>query len=762
MQRLSVSRALTTITAVILLAGALELTAAMLKDVLLNEKGYLADSNDKRVIEASVFSDYPVIDGVLDDPAWNTVRFQGGFLQREPVEGEPATEETRVGIAYDRKNLYIGVKCYDREPQKIIAREMRRDALVDDDDYFELVLDTYHDHRSGFYFITNPNGVRRDARLANEGKQYNPSWDSVWKCRASVTDEGWFIEIAIPWKTLRFTAEDTTVWGVNFARMIRRKNEHVYWQLIPRDLGHIGLFRLSEAGDLYNLQNLEMGGNLEIKPYFMGGLENDETTGFSLNHIEDLGLDAKIALTANMSMDITMNTDFAQVEADQEQVNLTRFNLYYPEKREFFLEGAEIFSFGDDRSNWGRGSSSFDLFYSRRIGLVQGREARILGGTKTVGKIGPYQIGALHMITDQVTVDSKPNPGAHFSVFRIRRDLLDRGSVGLMLLNKEEIRSGGYNRSFGFDAYLPLTSHFSISGYLAGTSDDLYGSVTGSGPWSNHAAVNLGIFYNSDLWNMSLSYDDVGADFYPEMGFIRRINFRKTDASLSYSPRPENSSHIRQYSYSLSGEYRTDHENRLLDSEAGGSFSIHFQNSARVSIEIDREQEYIPYDWEVREGYLIPQGTYGGYTASTSLESDRGKDIAGEISFQYGTYYTGENAQVSLEANITRIPRMRMELNYNHNLVNLPEGGFHTNTYGIRAFYYFNTEIYFKAYLQLNDDKLLYAGQEKVVSNLMLRWLYSPGSNIYLVYNDGRMLGPSATEIINRTALLKITFFWRK
>ncbi|MFO7888735.1 MAG: DUF5916 domain-containing protein [bacterium] len=752
----------TIITIILVLAGFSVLTAAMPEDLSINHRGFLVDSNNKRVIKAREVSVPPVINGVLDDAAWEKVQFQGSFLQREPVEGDPATEETRVGITYNQKNLFIGVKCYDKEPEKIIAREMRRDALVDDDDYFEMVFDTYHDQRSGFYFITNPNGVRRDAMLANEGQQYNPSWDNVWKCRTSVTDKGWFIEIAIPWKTLRFEKEETTVWGVNFARMIRRKNEHVYWQLIPRDLGHAGIFRLSEAGDLYNLRDLEMGGNLEIKPYFMGGVENDETTGFSSDHIEDIGLDAKIALTGNMTMDITINTDFAQVEADQEQVNLTRFSLYYPEKREFFREGAEIFTFGEGGGfRWG-GSSSFNLFYSRRIGLVQDREARILGGAKTVGKIGAYQIGVLHMVTDDVTVDSELNPGAHFSVFRIRRDLLNRGSIGLMLLNKEEIHSEGYNRSYGIDAYLPLTSHFSIIGYVAGTSDDVYGSVTGNDPWYRHTASNLKFSYDSDLWHMSVSHNDVGADFYPEMGYIRRTDFRKTDVSLSYSPRPEKSSHIRQYSFSLNGDYRTDHDDRLLDSEAGGSFSIHFQNSARASIGIDHIQEYIPYDWEVREGYLIPEDTYQGYAASVSFQTDRGKDISGQIGLQYGTYYTGENSGFSIQANITRIPRLRMELDYRYNFVDLPDGRFHTNTYGIRTFYYFNTELYFKAYLQLNDDKLMYAGQEKVVSNLMLRWIYSPGSNIYLVYNDGRMLGPASTEIINRTLLLKVTFFWRK
>jgi len=302
--------------------------------------GYLTglkNSPEKRTLTAVRIEKRIKIDGWLDDSVWKKANFQSHFLQREPYEGQPATEKTEVGVLYDSDNIYLGVKCFDSEPDKIIAREMRRDAVVDDDDYFEFILDTYHDQRSGYYFITNPHGSKREAQLANEGQSYNPSWDGVWICKAQITDEGWFLEIGIPLKTLRFPEEKDTVWGINFSRMIRRKNEHVYWQLIPRDMGHAGLFRLSEAGTLQGLTGLKMGGNLELIPYFLGGVENDQATDFNMNSLVDVGLDAKIAVTSTLALDLTVNTDFAQVEADEEQVNLTRFSLYYPEKREFFL-----------------------------------------------------------------------------------------------------------------------------------------------------------------------------------------------------------------------------------------------------------------------------------------------------------------------------------------------------------------------------------------------------------------------------------------
>jgi len=727
----------------------------------------LIDQNGKRTIRAVHLTDEIKIDGRLDEPAWEAVTFQGDFRQREPNEGEPATERTEIAVLYDKRNIYFAIKCFDSDPEKIIAREMRRDAIVDDDDYFEMVIDTYHDKRSGYYFITNAHGSKREAQLANEGRDYNPAWDAVWKCKAQITDEGWFLEIAIPWKTLRFAEHDSSVWGINFARMIRRKNEHVYWQSIPRHLGGAGLFRLSEAGTLQGMTDLKMGGNLELRSYFLGGLENDLRTNFSTDHLSDIGLDSKIALTANLALDLTVNTDFAQVEADQEQVNLTRFSLYYPEKRDFFLEGAEIFTFGGNE-HWGHGSTDMNLFYSRRLGLADGHEARILGGAKMVGKIGQYRIGIMNIFTDDVSyVDDEDETvkvnSTNFSVFRLSRDVLRRGSIGMMLLNKEEINSQHYNRSLGIDGHLPVSNYFTVSGYLAETSgpeqeeDEERINMN-----KQNIAGKLSLDYNSDLWQFSTSYQDIGARFNPEMGFNRRTDYRLSSVSIEYSPRPKKSKLIRQFQYQLDGNYRSDHDNIMLDNEVGASFSIEFQNSSRFSLDVIRNEEFIDYDWEVREGFLIPMGSYTGFDYSISAESDKGKAIAGEINVSYGDYYTGHNTRFSVTSTVTRLQPIRIELDYSYNYVDLPERNFHTNTLGLRMFYFFSTELYLKAYVQWNDDKLNFEGRERVISNILLRWIYSPESNLYLVYNDGRLVGPNQTEIVNRTFMLKATFFWRK
>lgn len=731
----------------------------------------MPDSEDKRSITAVQTNVSLKVDGLLNDSAWQNAQFQGQFTQREPDEGAPASEKTEVGFLYDDKNLYIGIKCYDSDPSKIIAREMRRDAIVDDDDYFELVLDTYHDHRSACYFITNPHGVKREAKMANEGRDYNPSWDGVWSCKAKITEEGWFVEIAIPWKTLRFEEEGSPSWGFNCARMIRRKNEHVYWQLIAREFGrHAGIFRLSEAGSLLGIVDAKMGGNLELIPYFLGGIENDSSTNFITDRMGDVGLDAEVALTANLALELTLNTDFAQVEADQEQVNLSRFSLYYPEKREFFLEGAEIFAFGGGGGGlWQRyrGISEMELYYSRRLGLVDGREARILGGAKMAGKVGKYQIGLINILTDDVTYEeqnmSNTINGANFTVVRLRRDILQRATIGMMLLNKEVRNSSYYNRSLGVDGNLPLSLYFTVSGFIAATfgPEKIEDGQTIDQNKQNLAG-KISLDYNSDLWRASLSHVDIGAQFNPEMGFIRRTDFRLSNASIEYAPRPKQPSAIRQFGYKLEGSYRSDHGGRMLDNEIEASFSIEFQNSSRFGINLQRGSEFIDYNWEVREGFHIPKGTYTGFMASVNAESDKSRMIAGGIDIDYGDYYSGTQLSFGVDGTITRISRLRMELDLRHNNIHLPDGNFRTNTVGLRMFYFFSTDLYVKAYLQWNDDKFYNAGRERVVSDILLRWIYKPACNLYVVYNDSRLVGPGNDEIVNRTVMVKVTYFWRK
>ena len=732
------------------------------------------DKSGERTILSTPTDSHITIDGILNETIWGQVKFQGNFIQREPAVGEPVSEKTQIAILQSKDNLYIGIKCFDSEPDKIIARDMRRDSEIQNDDFFQIVIDTYHDHRNGYYFKTNPNGAKRDATIGDEGKNYNPDWDGIWDCAAKINDEGWFAEIEIPWKTLNFLEADTVTWGVNFARGIMRKNETSYWQLVSRDAGRMGLFRFSQAGTLTGLTNLKSGGRLEILPYVLGGLERDSQTNFKTENIGDFGIDAKIGLTSNLHVNLTWNTDFAQVESDQEQVNLTRFSLYFPEKREFFLEGAEVFNFGGAESRRSRGGSSsgIRLFYSRRIGIAGHVQQPILGGARMIGKVGNYQVGLLNMQTEETAYyDEDEDEGVFFAstnytALRVRRDVLKRSNVGFMFLNKQEQGTDLYNRSGGVDANFPITDRIVISGALAGTNgpdeideDDEDQIIDMS---TNNFAGNLSFAYDSDLWEYGISHMDIQENFNAKMGYVRRTNIKSTSSNLEFNPRPKRWKSIRQISYRLRHKYLTDHQNNMLEAELNSSFSINFQNSARIFGGIERNYEYLDEDWEVRPDIWIPKDTYKSWRGYMWFFSNESADIACNLYASYGDYYTGKSLRAGPEVTIYNFDRIRMDADVSYNFVDLPDEGFTTKTIGFRLYYYFSTKLYLKTYLQWNDDRKANDGNQISIANVLLHWIYKPGSDFYLVFNEGRLISPSAQEITNRTVMLKANFFWRK
>jgi len=724
---------------------------------------YLVDQEGYRYMDTKESGMDISIDGILDEAAWQNAKFQDQFLQREPKYGEKISEETLVAVLKDKDYLYIGIKCYDNPASKIIANEMRRDARVDDDDFFELILDTFHDHRNGYYFIINPNGVKRDATVGDEGKSYNPDWDGIWDCATEITEEGWFAEIAIPWKTLRFDPARDSLWGINFARMIRRKNEHAFWQLVPLDAGRGGLFRISQAGELRGLTNIQSGGNIDIEPYLMGGISRDPELLQTQKKVTEVGIDATLALTSNVNLKLSWNTDFAQVESDQAMVNLTRFSLYFPEKREFFLDGAEIFNFGSaqGRRRSGMSESNVNLFYSRRIGIVEGYQQPIIGGAKLLGKLGSYQFGFLSMQTEEITAIEDDVPvkyeGANYSVFRLRKDLFKRSSIGVMMLNKQSSQSPLYNRSAGIDAIFPLTETFTLSGNLAASVDPAYTMV---GLNDKNLAGSFSAAYDSDLWELSLSHLSIQENFNAEMGFIRRTDIRHTASHIEYSPRPSSMKSIRQFRYQLRYTYVADQQNHMLENELGARFSINFQNSSIIYLGMDREMEYIDEDWEVREDIIIPRKMYESWESFAWLIMDESKDLSASLFLRYGDYFGGKRFYTSPEF-VFKSKRVRADLDFTYINVALPAGNFDIRTIGTRFYYFFSTKLFLKAYIQWNDDQKANEGDRIALSNVLLRWIYRPGSDIYLVYNEGWNLGPLGNRNLNRTLLLKFTYFWR-
>jgi hypothetical protein len=389
------------------------------------------------------------VDGRLDEADWKIAPAAGDFIQTEPEEGRPATEATEVRVLFDDRNIYFGVICRDSRPDRIVANEMRRDAELQNNDFFEITLDTYNDHRNAFYFSVNPLGAQRDGLIRDEGANINREWDGIWVVRTQRTGEGWTAEIAIPFRTLRFNKDVDQTWGVNFGRSVARKREESYWTPILRNYGFMGKMKMSFFGHLTGLSGLKQGQRVQIAPYVIGG-GNKEEAGAPFRGKGEAGLDLKYRLTSNVTADLTVNTDFAQVEADQEQFNLTPYSLFFPEKREFFLEGADIFRFGE-RSQEHEMPSTL-LFFSRSVGLSEdGKEVPVLGGVKVTGKAGRYDLGVLDILTSRTSYLNDDDERvdierANSSVFRIKRDIFEKSSVGFIGLSKDLLDGGEHNR----------------------------------------------------------------------------------------------------------------------------------------------------------------------------------------------------------------------------------------------------------------------------------------------------------------------------
>jgi len=754
---------------VTLLQGVEPLRTGMTEN--LNTSPVSADINPfKRKMSAIKISERPRIDGRLDDPVWQQVTFQSDFVQREPVEGDPESERTEIALLYDDGYLYIGARMFDSEPDKIRATEMRRDEFLWSDDNLEMIFDTFNDKRNAIYFATNPLGVRVDGTVSDEGRIINRDWDGVWETKSYMDDKGWYAEVAIPWQTLRFKEGDGVVWGANFVRKIMRKNEDDYWQLIPRYAGRNGKYRMSEAGEVSGFNGLKMGNNVELKPFATGGIQRDQQTNDITERLSDFGVDLKYNLTSTLTADFTYNTDFAQVEADQERVNLTRFSLFFPEKRDFFLEGAETFNFGATTGGEGGGfrpqAGNIQLFHSRRIGISGGNLVPIIGGGRVNGKVGKYTVGLMSIQGDDVTsIDDDDEesftPSTNFSVVRVKRDLFSRSSVGFMFLNKEE-SGGGYNRSVGFDSNFPINNNLSF--FLVGASSFSPSAPDLSDKLFDNSAANAGFKWQSEIWEYEASFLDIEKDFNPELGFISRTDIRRTNGKISWSPRPQRWASIRNFRFSTEGDYQTDGNNRMVNRKFKADFNVSFENTSRFSINIEKETEFLENDWDIREGYVIPFGRYENSNVRLSYNTDRSKFLTGRFNANGGEYFDGRKIGGSVNADLKAFSRLLINLNYNYNFVDINPGKFHTNSLSTRISYSFSPDLFVKAYVQWYNDRLSPAleGRDRASSNILLRYIYTPGSDFFLVLNQQSLFGPGGTINQNRVVLAKFSYFFRR
>jgi len=688
------------------------------------------------------------IDGYLNEATWAEITPVAGFIQREPVEGSSASGKTEVKIFYDEDNIYFGVMCYDDEPEKIVANVLKRDAELENSDYFDIIMDTFHDHRNAFYFATTPLGAKRDVLIRDEGGNLNSDWNGIWECKAKILDAGWSAEFAIPFKTLRFREDEDSIWGINFGRMIARKKETSYWTPILRSYGFFGQFKISKFGHLNGLKSLKQGGKIEIRPYILGSMEKDYEENISDNRLTP-GLDLKYRLTPNLTADFTYKTDFGQVESDQEQVNLTRFSLFFPEKRDFFLEGANIFRFGERFDPFDPGKNTF--FFSRRIGISEdGEQIPLRGGVRVTGKVSDYTIGFLNLITDKTTYlddDEKVTvPKTNYTVIRAKRDIFAKSSIGFIGLNKEAYDVDDYNRGIGIDANFSLYTNLQFGGFLAKTFSP--------GIKKKNYAGYFDFNYMSDFIFAQISYLDVAEDFDAQMGFIRRTDIKTFKLNLGFGPRP-GILNIRQIFIGPQiGEYTTDHSNRLLSRNITPFFVIMLQDGTFIVVNFNNKYEYLDEDFEIRDNTIIPAGIYKFSDIFAMFNTDQSKSLYLKGIMMSGEFYNGKWLSLNLEPVIKPVFNFEISLRLARNYVNLPveNGKFNTDIIGTRLTYSFSPDLYAKLFAQYNTS------DETGNINFLINYIYKPGMNFFLVYNEYYDKAIGGKGLKNRIFLTKINY----
>ena len=697
------------------------------------------EEHHDRFVRAPLVEELPVADGRLDEAVWERAARADGFSQSEPNFGAPATMPTEVLIAYTRDALLVGARLHDPDPEAVVAREYRRDADLESDDNFLVVLDTYHDHRSAFFFATNAVGIRQDGLVQGEGGNVNQEWDGVWTVGSRRSDFGWVAEMVIPFETLRFPA-GATEFGVNFGRQVARTREESYWAPIDPGWGFNARWRVSAYGAVTGMGRAEPGGRFKVKPFGVSGLSDGEET--ERETVLDGGLDAKIALGSNLNLDLTVNTDFAQVEADEQQVNLTRFELFFPEKREFFLENAGLFEVGEKNRPFDPKETT--LFFSRRIGLsADGDILPIRGGARITGKIGRTDVGAFHIRQEAVGDDS---PEVGFSAVRLRRDVLSRSSVGVLALDRTEA-GGESHRVAAADFSWALHRSTTVSGFAARSWTP--------GAEGRESVWGLQSDTNTDLWGLTAAYTDIGEGFESKLGFVPRTGVRKIRINGLWKPRPGRLG-IRQIFVGPDFLRITEPDGSVQSESYSVGPYILFNDGSNLFFSVGRSVEGLSKSFELRDGVEIAAGEYRTDDLFYMAESSQSRRLSVNFFGMSRGFFDGRLRVYSPGVAFRPHPRLRLQVNYSRSQIRLPQegGDFDTNLIVLRGLVALSPDAFVRGLLQWNDDDGNFSG------NVQLRWTYRPGSDFFLVYNERRPFGAEATDPARREVLAKATWYW--
>ena len=656
----------------------------------------------------------PTIDGRLNDEAWTTAPKVDQFVQREPNRGQPVSETTNFFVCYDANFLYVGIKCFD-DPKKITAKEMARDVSLGNDDRIQVILDTYLDHRTGYWFQIGPRGSIGDATISENGAVFNKEWDGLWEGKARIVADGWEAEMAIPFKTMGFDKYNPN-WGIKFIRHIKRKLEMSYWPVANINSFK---FQVSDAGLLEGIKGISQGIGLDVSPYVIGGMKTkkDETNQFNAK----AGLDVFYQITPSLKASLSVNTDFAETEVDDRQINLTRFNLLFPEKRDFFLDGASLFSFGiqgDDANAYGK---SIIPFFSRRMGLDNnGLPIQINYAAKLTGTINNWNIGVLHVNDDHATGNT------NFSVARISRSLGRESSVGMIGTYGNAV-SPGENFVGGLDLKL-ATSKFkgnkNISLILFGLRSNTEKLAGDDYSWGGNFS------YPNDFLSFSFGHHEIGKNFVAGMGFVPRTDIKETYGNIQIGPRPKKGV-VLQVITGIGFSHVVNFSNILESRQVNfNPLKIRFRSGEEFSYSVNENYEYLEKPFNIYSTFVIPIGTYQFYRNSLSLVTAGSRNLAGDIAYSWGGFYDGSRNDINAGINYKVAVPFFVGIRYKQNDVYLTNGNFTTRIYGINANVLFSPAITLYNYLQYDNNT------KKIGIQSRFSWIVKPGNEIILVWTS--------------------------
>ena len=692
----------------------------------------------------------PRVDGVLDDEAWKSIEPITDFLQIWPDDGAPGTERSEVRIAYDRDNLYFAFKFYDKNPHLIRAKNLERGGRNDRDDHAYIALDTYLDKRNAYLFEMNALGTQDDATITDEGLTIDSfSWDAVFRSETVIDDEGWTMEVSIPFRQLRFPKGDDLEFGLMISRMVNRKNERVIWPHIGLEFGSsfTALAAVSQYGKLTGLKNVKRGKNIEIKPYVISGaqrIRNDLAVEETDDDVTaDIGVDVKYGVTSNLTLDLTVNTDFAQVEADNVQLNLSRFSLFFPEKREFFLERSGLFEHGN--------SQSTQTFFSRRIGLSD----QILAGGRVTGQIGRFSVGLLNIETGDEFGDIFGSNSTNNAVARVRSNIIPRGTAGAIFTNLSE--GGFYNRAGGVDAQYRFWSSSEVTGW--------YTQMWQSGDTLDSSAGHVSARLQNNLYGARASFTTVGETFNPLLGFVRRRDMRQYNVRGQYTPVVT----IAQLPMIRRLYFQTEYE--YIEGQDGGKQSTDFQFETganfnrrdEVGFEFQRSFERLESAFQIRPDATIPMGDYTFNSVRLSGSTDSSRRTFGSARVSTGQFFHGTRTDISGSLGFRQSRHLQLESSARHSIIDLPiaNGEFEATTLSLSVLGAVNRKLFAKALIQYDNFT------KDVQANIRVDWIHTPGSDLFFVYNTSYhfagandvLFDPRRDVVLNnQAAVFKLTY----